>query len=192
MEQLLPEENKSVKGKIWVLTVSTVSQTESQWIQSSSWRPFFRPCSRAGFEFGGLVESANKGQTAKVQAINETLSFCWYFLLPSLLNCTILFFFSLCPLLYSFQVHRYAFNLLHFLLALILSLFCFTVSFFQQHHLLFNNPPYIYLSLSPRLALLTFFFSSGLCSRPCGGWGLAASSPDSVFSGGSRVQRMPR
>lgn len=52
MEQLLPEENKSVKEKIWVLTLSTVSQTESQCIQSSSWRPFFRPCSRAGFEFG--------------------------------------------------------------------------------------------------------------------------------------------
>lgn len=37
----------------------------------------------------GLVERANKGQAAKVQAFNERLSFCWYFLLPSLLNCTL-------------------------------------------------------------------------------------------------------
>lgn len=143
MEQLLPEENKWVQEKIRVHTLSTS-------LQCSSWRPFFKPCSGAGFEVGGLVESANKGQTAKVQAVNEILSSCLYFLLPSLLNCTL--FFLLRPPLHSFQVHRYAFSISSRPSSLL-----FYCLIFQQYStfLLSTNPPYIYLS--PTLFLPTFF-----------------------------------
>lgn len=94
------------------------------------------------------------------------------------LSCLIGHCFLLCPPLNSFQVHWYAFNLLRFLIVLILSLFCFIVSFFSS--VLLST----FLTLPTSVSLPCYFFSLfffGICSRAGGGWGLAVSSPDSSF-----------
>lgn len=122
-----------------------------------------------------MLESANKGQAARMQAVNEKLSFCQSFLLPSLLNCALFFTLSSLTLFPSSLVCS---NLLHFSISSCPFSLCFIVSFFSSSLASTSYPPTRYPSLS-LLFLLTL--SSGLCSRPCGGWGLAVSFPESGF-----------
>lgn len=160
MEQMLPEENQSVEEKYECTHSPRCPKLSLNVFNLPAGGHFSGRAAGPSLSLGVCLRDANRGQAAKVQAVNETLSFCWYFLLLCLLNYALCFN-SVLP--YTiFQGQRNAFNLLHFLLALTLSLLFYCL-IFQLHTTFYvffstNNPLYIYLSLLHSFFSLFFFF----------------------------------